>query len=98
MDMCRTIVALFAGGMMTTFLILRWKSIRQFTWWLRLSGSLLCAMVLFSTGIRAFVYQAGVEPAPVWYAPINDVLMTALSLSVIFLTANSSRKATRPSL
>jgi hypothetical protein len=73
---------MFAGGALATYLVIYWKR-QDWHIWMRVTRVMLCAMILFSTLVRTFVYHAGVEPSPSWYAPINDLFFIALSASVI---------------
>lgn len=41
------------------------------------------SFLFFSVFMRTFVFESGVTPAPVWYAPTIDVFFVILSVSLI---------------
>ncbi len=79
-DDIRTLVALFCGGTLLTFLCIGWKNIWPIN---KASVITFLVMVMGSSLARLFIYRPGKQPAPGWYLVFVDVTLIAVCICFI---------------
>jgi hypothetical protein len=75
------ILCLVSGTFLTMTLIHWWKDYSWSQRAVRIAFSILCTV---SSVAKIWIYQAGEEPAPVWFSPTTNILMTLVAISMIW--------------
>ncbi len=76
----RSVIGFVAVGVLLTFLIIGWRTVRP------INRCVVIAFLLtisFSTFVRAFVYNASIEPSPSWFPPLIDLGYITISTTLV---------------
>lgn len=83
-------VAMFATIFLLAAIVLKWRTV---SFWHKASCLCLVIFVLFSTVMRTYIYEAGVSPAPSYYAPALDCIMIILVITFMIAHWNGRNNA-----
>ncbi len=76
----RTITGAIAMGVLLTFLIIGWPSVRPIN---RCVVLAFLVTISFSTFVRGFVYNPSIDRAPGWFSPLIDLGYIMISTTLV---------------
>jgi hypothetical protein len=76
------ILALIAGGMLSTSLVLWWKVL---SWAQRTVRILSSGLMVASSITQIWIYRPGLEPAPTWFPVVTNGFLIFLALALIWV-------------
>ena len=79
-DLC-VMICMFAGIFLTGSLIIFWRDYDHIQRFVRIIGG---SLGLFSSISQMFIYEVGVDPAPIWFGFGVNILMIILMISLVW--------------